>query len=192
MRAKKVRKITSNLITILLFLLLFFMIFVVVFSKVSGGEPNFLGYQLKTVLSGSMEPTFKTGSIIAIKPSSNPTEFKNGDIITFKKDESTIVTHRIIEVIKNDSGDILYKTKGDNNEDADVEPVVSQNVLAKYTGFTIPYLGYLVDMAKTKIGTALLLVIPGLLLLIYSIITVLGVLKEIDKTNKSNDTHKTA
>jgi signal peptidase I len=192
MTAKKVWKITSNFITIVLFLLLIFMIFVVVSSKASGGEPNFLGYQLKTVLSGSMEPTFKTGSIIAIKPSNNPTEYKKGDIITFKKDESTIVTHRVIEVIKNNSGDILYKTKGDNNEDADVEPVLSQNVLAKYTGFTIPYLGYLVDFSKSKIGTALLLIIPGFILLIYSIVTVLGVIKEIDKTNKSNDTHKTA
>jgi signal peptidase I len=192
MKAKKVWKITSNIITGILFLLLIFMIFVVVSSKASGGEPNFLGYQLKTVLSGSMEPTFKTGSIIAIEPSNNPTEFNKGDIITFKKDESTIVTHRVIEVIKNDSGDILYKTKGDNNEDADVEPVLSQNVLAKYTGFTIPYAGYLVDFAKSKIGTALLLIIPGFILLMYSIVTVLGVIKEIDKTNKSNDTHKTA
>jgi signal peptidase I len=192
MSAKKVWKITSNFITIVLFLLLIFMIFVVVSSKATGGEPNFLGYQLKTVLSGSMEPTFKTGSIIAIKPSNSPTEYKKGDIITFKKDESTIVTHRVIEVIKNNSGDILYKTKGDNNEDADVEPVLSQNVLAKYTGFSIPYLGYLVDLAKSKIGTALLLIIPGFILLIYAIVTVLGVIKEIDKTNKSNDTHKTA
>ena len=51
MTAKKVWKIASNIITGILFLLLIFMIFVVVSSKASGGEPNFLGYQLKTVLS---------------------------------------------------------------------------------------------------------------------------------------------
>lgn len=32
------------------------------------GEPQVFGYQLKTVLSGSMEPEIKTGSIIAVKP----------------------------------------------------------------------------------------------------------------------------
>ena len=78
MTAKKVWKIVSNLITGILFLLLIFMIFVVVSSKASGGEPNFLGYQLKTVLSGSMEPTFMTGSIIAVKPVENAAEFKKG------------------------------------------------------------------------------------------------------------------
>lgn len=83
MTTKKVMKIISNVITGVLFLLLIFMIFVVVSSKASGGEPNFLGYQLKTVLSGSMEPTFKTGSIIAVKPLSNTKNLKVKDVITF-------------------------------------------------------------------------------------------------------------
>ena len=65
---KKALKIFSNLITAVLFINLILMAFLVVSSKASGGEPQAFGYQLKTVLSGSMEPTFKTGSIIAVKP----------------------------------------------------------------------------------------------------------------------------
>jgi signal peptidase I len=188
MTAKRVWKIVSNLITGLLFLLLIFMIFVVVSSKASGGEPSFLGYQLKTVLSGSMEPTFKTGSIIAVKPVADTANLKEKDIITYMQQDQSLVTHRIIEVIK--QGDqVMYQTKGDNNEDADTQPILSQNVVAIYTGFTIPLLGYLIDFAKSSKGMAALLIIPGVLLLIYSGVTIFKGLRELDKTQK--DTSKT-
>jgi signal peptidase len=189
MTTKKVWKITSNIITGILFLLLVFMIFVVVSSKASGGEPSFLGNQLKTVLSGSMEPTFKTGSIIAVKPVSDTASLKEKDIITFMQEDKTLVTHRIIKVIK--QGDqVMYQTKGDNNKDADTQPVLSQNVVAKYTGFTIPFLGYLIDFAKSSKGMATLLIIPGVLLLIYSAYTIITGLRELEKTQKG--TEKTA
>jgi signal peptidase len=182
---KKLLKIVSNIITGILFLLLFFMIFVVVSSKVSGGEPSFLGYQLKTVLSGSMEPTFMTGSVIAVKPVENALNLKKDDIITFKESEDILITHRIIDV--NKSGDqTMYVTKGDNNDAKDGSSVMSQNVVAKYSGFTIPYVGYFLDYAKSKNGMALLLIIPGLLLLAYSGITIYKAIKELDK-GKGND-----
>ena len=56
------------------------MTFVVISSKASGGEPQVFGYQLKTVLSGSMEPAFNTGSIIAVKPSRRSNNFKREGI----------------------------------------------------------------------------------------------------------------
>jgi signal peptidase len=161
------------------------MIFVVVSSKASGGEPTFLGNQLKTVLSGSMEPTFKTGSIIAVKPVSETARLKVKDIITFMQQDKTIVTHRIIKVIQ--QGDqVIYQTKGDNNEDPDTQPVTSQNVVGKYTGITIPFLGYLIDYAKSSKGMASLLIIPGVLLLIYSAFSILKALKELEYSQKES------
>lgn len=65
---RKMKRIVSNTISIILLITLVFTAFVVVSSKASNGEPKVFGHQLKTVLSGSMEPTFKTGSIIAVKP----------------------------------------------------------------------------------------------------------------------------
>jgi signal peptidase I len=189
MSVKRVSKIVSSLITGILFLLLIFMIFIVVSSKASGGEPNFLGYQLKTVLSGSMEPTFMTGSVIAVKPLQNPVNLKNDDIITFKESEDKLITHRIIDVKK--SGEqTLYVTKGDNNRSKDSNPVIAQNVVAKYSGFTIPYVGYFLDYAKSKNGSALMLILPGLLLLAYSGISIFKALKELDK-GKRKDVQET-
>jgi signal peptidase I len=180
MATKKVLKIISSLITWVLFLLLIFMVFVVISSKASGGEPQFLGYQLKTVLSGSMEPTFKTGSIIAVEPVEDPASLKKDDVITYMQEGGDLVTHRIVEVINNNN-QIMYQTKGDNNEDLDSQPVLSQNVVAKYTGVTIPYLGYLIDFAKSSKGMAVLLITPGVLLILYSVFTIRGALREIEK-----------
>jgi signal peptidase I len=187
---KRTLKIVSGATTGILAILLLFMVIIVISSKASGGEPQFLGYQLKTVLSGSMEPTFKTGSIIAIKPVQNPTDLKKNDIITYMESEDKLVTHRIIEVANN-SNQTMYKTKGDNNSDADNDPVISQNVVGKYSGFTIPFAGYLIDFTQSKKGAALLLILPGLLLLVYSAFTIFKTLKGLDISSKPKDVQET-
>ncbi|MBS4197223.1 signal peptidase I SipW [Lederbergia citri] len=178
---KKVLKIISNVITAILFINLLVMAFLVVSSKASGGEPQALGYQLKTVLSGSMEPTFMTGSVIAVKPlnSKEKTDLKQGDIITFMDDEKILITHRIVGVEV--SGDqVMYETKGDNNNATDMDLVLSDNVVAKYADFTIPYIGYFINIAQSKEGSAILLIVPGMLLLGYAGFSILTALREIE------------
>ncbi|MFZ3591224.1 signal peptidase I SipW [Bacillus sp. DJP31] len=191
MNTKKVIKILSNSLTVMLFGLLLMMIFLVISSKASGGEPQVFGYQLKTVLSGSMEPTFKTGSIIAIKPMDDSIKLAKKDVITFLQADGNVVTHRITDVI-NQGDHVLYQTKGDNNQNLDTQPVLSQNVIGKYTGFTIPFLGYFIDFAKSSKGTAMLLIIPGVLLLGYSVISIMSALREIDRKTKESTPQKTA
>jgi signal peptidase I len=163
---KKIKKWLSLSVTVTLYTVLILLVLVVVSSKASGGEPQIFGHEIKAVLSGSMEPGIKTGSIIAVKPGGDKTRFTEGDVITFKKEEGVLVTHRIVEVVKTNGG-VMYKTKGDNNDAADMEPVLSENVVAEYTGTTIPYIGYLMNFANSKNG-AFLFIIPGLLLLCYS------------------------
>lgn len=191
---RKVLKVISNIITVILFINLLVMAFLVISSKASGGEPQAFGYQLKTVLSGSMEPTFLTGSVIAVKPldSEERKSLKKDDIITFQESEEKIVTHRIIDV--QTSGDhVMYETKGDNNKTADMDLVLSDNVLAQYAGFTIPYVGYFINFAQSKEGSAMLLIIPGVFLLGYAGYSVLTALREIDtKTKKTDADEKTA
>jgi signal peptidase I len=182
MKMKKVLKWVNAIVTSILFIFIIGMAFIVITTKASGGEPILFGYQLKTVLSGSMEPEIKTGSIIAVKPGGDMTRFKKGDIITFMQDDNMLITHRVTEVIKN--GDqVMYRTKGDNNNAEDKDPVLAQNVVAEYTGFTIPYIGYIVNFANTKNG-AFLLLVPGLLLLGYAGVTIWKAIKEIEQGTK--------
>ncbi|PLR99285.1 signal peptidase I SipW [Bacillus sp. T33-2] len=174
----------SRLISYLLLATLLFMAFVVISSKASGGEPSILGYQLKTVLSGSMEPGIKTGSIIAIKPGGDMARFQTGDVITFMDGPDRLITHRVEEV-KGEGKQIQYITKGDNNDAADPTPVLSENVVGEYKGLTIPFIGYGMNFAQSKEGAALLLVLPGALLLIYSGFTIWKAIREVEATKKN-------
>ncbi|WP_053217226.1 signal peptidase I SipW [Virgibacillus senegalensis] len=182
-RSKWIMRWLSRLVTFTLFATLLFMVFVVISSKASGGEPQVLGYQLKSVLSGSMEPGIKTGSIIAIKPGGDMKGFEKGDVITFQTEENLLITHRIIDVTKSGEN-VLYETKGDNNDAADREPVLSQNVIGEYTGFTVPYIGYLISFAQSKEGSALLLILPGVLLLGYAGFTIWQTISQLDARSK--------
>lgn len=167
------------------------MAFLVVSSKASGGEPQAFGYQLKTVLSGSMEPTFQTGSVIAVKPLNTEESkmLKENDVITFQESEGILVTHRIIGVTTIGE-QVMYETKGDNNKAADLELVLSENVVAQYADFTIPYIGYFIDFAQSKEGGAILLIGPGLLLLGYAAFTILQAFRELDPNSKKMETEE--
>ena len=175
---KQIMKWINNLVSGILMILLIGVASVVVITKASGGEPQLFGYQLKTVLSGSMEPGIQTGSIIGVKLSEDKTGFKEGDVITFQAEEDILITHRITEVVKNGDS-VLYRTKGDNNNAEDMNAVLPENVVAVYTDFTVPYVGYFINFAQSKNG-ALLLLIPGFLLLIYSAFTIWKVLSVIE------------
>ena len=181
MNKKKILKWANNLVSGILMVLLISVASVVVFTKLSGGEPQLFGYQLKTVLSGSMEPGIQTGSIIAVKLAEDKNNFKVGDVITFQE-EDILITHRITEVVQ--GGDsVLYRTKGDNNNAEDMNPVIASNVVAAYTGFTLPYVGYFIDFSQSKNG-ALLLLIPGFLLLLYSGYSIWKILSIIELPQK--------
>lgn len=173
----------SRGITILLALLLMMMITVTILSRTAGGEPVLLGHQLKTVLSGSMEPKIKTGSIIAVKPGGDMTQLQEGQIITFQQVKNAakiLITHRIVKAVPLATGQTQYLTQGDNNDGPDPEPVLSDNVVAVYSGFTVPYAGYFLDFARSKSGTALMMLLPGILLLGYSVLNIWKGLKSLE------------
>lgn len=171
-------KLTSHLISLILFTVFILILFIVVSSRASGGEPEFLGYQLKTVLSGSMEPGIQTGSVIAVEKVNDSMTFGVGDVITYMEDEQRLTTHRITEVIENGE-QTMYQTKGDNNENVDVTPVLAENVVAKYTGYTVPYVGYALNTINTKNGAFIFIGI-GAFLLLYSIFTIWRAIAQVD------------
>ena len=124
------------------------------------------GLQPFAVLSGSMEPTYRTGSIVYVKKVDYRT-LRAGDPITFMLNEKTIATHRIIEVIPDaeDQSVIRYRTKGDNNETEDAGLVHCKNVIGMPI-FSIPYLGYAANYIQNPPGTYIALAGCALLMLL--------------------------
>lgn len=107
-----------------------------------------VGLQVFTVLSGSMEPAYHTGSIIYVK-AVEPSEVEVGDPITFVLNEDLVIaTHRVIEIDEENS---RFYTKGDANEYPDANPVHFNNLIGEPI-FTIPYLGYLASFIQNPPG----------------------------------------
>ena len=120
-----------------------------------------LGYQVFTVVSGSMEPTFCTGDLIYVKKT-DPNAIRVGDPITFVLNESLVVaTHRVVEV---DRENAHFYTKGDANEVADQTPVHFNNVIG-VPSFRIPKLGYVSDFIQNPPG--LYVTIAGCAVLVF-------------------------
>ncbi|MBQ2690782.1 MAG: signal peptidase I [Clostridia bacterium] len=111
------------------------------------------GLQVFTVLSGSMEPTYHTGSLIYVK-SVDYRELEAGDVITFMLDEDTVATHRIVEVVPDeDEPEVLrYMTKGDANDAVDGSLVHYRNVIGTPV-FSIPKMGYFANFIQEPPGT---------------------------------------
>ncbi len=100
--------------------------------------PALLGFQIYTVISGSMAPALTAGTVVYVLPK-NCDAIQEGDIITFLHRESGIcVTHRVLEK----HGDRrTFTTKGDANELPDGAETAYADVVGKVT-FAVPYLGY--------------------------------------------------
>jgi len=182
MRGRKIGNIINIVITTLLYTVLISAMAIVVSMRMSGEDVSLIGYKVKTVLSGSMEPGIQTGSIIAIKEPEPNYTFEKNDVITFITEEEKIITHRIDEVRKDDGS---YVTKGDANDAADLEPVRQENIIGIYTGLTIPYLGYVSTFVNSKEGLALLLILPGIGLIFYSVVLITKTFMKLDTTNNN-------
>ena len=112
-------------------------------NKLVGNQlPMPFGYGAAVVLSGSMEPELSEGDLIIVK---EVNEYQKGDVVVFQ-DPNSLVVHRIIHL---DDDSVI--TKGDANNVAD-EPIEKASIKGKVV-VSIPYIGILVDLIKTPVGT---------------------------------------
>ena len=137
-------------------------------------------YKIMTVISGSMEPAIKMGSLVVVKPTA---DYKIGDVITFGPVSKTKAptSHRIFD-IKIVDGKPIYITKGDANNGPDTREVFQKDIIGKVL-FDIPYVGYAVDFAKKPIGFSLIIIVPAAIIIIDEI---KKIIKEIIKKKKEN------
>lgn len=149
---EKINKILKIIYTTL------FIIFMITAAFISLTSLKIInGYNFYVVMSGSMEPAIKTGSVVGVKEES---KYNVDDIITVKmeNDPSQTYTHRILEV-KGDS----YITKGDANETKDGDPASKDLVVGKVFA-KIPYIGYVVNFAKQPTGFILMVIVPTIII----------------------------
>ncbi|MFH1745255.1 MAG: signal peptidase I [bacterium] len=125
-------------------------------------------YKVLTVLSGSMAPDIKMGSVVVVKPhstSSGQADYKIGDIITFGEisKTKTPTSHRIFD-IKVVDGQPVFITKGDANNAPDQKEITGREIIGKVL-FSVPYVGYAVNTAKKPLGFMLIIVVPAVVVI---------------------------
>ncbi len=108
--------------------------------------PRLFGYEMYTVVSGSMEPEIEVGSLTVVKPS-EPSELQKSDIVAYASGD-TVITHRVMEnhVVE---GELV--TKGDANADTDPTPIAYDSVIGKVV-LVVPLLGTIGELLSTIIG----------------------------------------
>ncbi len=129
---KKVIKYIVNVLTVFLIFLLLLVIYgklALTFSKNS--YPNYFGYTLFEVSSGSMQPTLEINDVVLVKITKD--NLNKDDIITYVSDDA-IITHRIVFIDEN-----RITVKGDNNNVADTI-ITKDNVVGKVVKI-YPHLG---------------------------------------------------
>lgn len=112
---------------------------------------NLFGYQLYVIRSGSMKPELHPYDVAFVKYVDVST-LAVGDVVTFRRSDGLIVTHRIVRVT--DSG---FVTRGDANS-YDDNPITAAQIFGKNVG-KARYLGYIVACIQSPLGVSVLLVI---------------------------------
>ena len=99
--------------------------------------PRMMGYEIFSVVSGSMEPTLPVDSLVYVEPA-DPAEILPGEIVAFWRD-GVVGTHRTVENRREENSLI---TRGDANDMEDMEPVSYLNVIGRVK-YHVPGLGIL-------------------------------------------------
>ena len=176
---KFILKLTSNIIVIIAVALAILLVGL-----------KFTGLQIYTVISGSMEPTYHVGSLIYVKKV-DPSTLKVKDPITFELSDKTIATHRIVEIVTDETNPNVYKfrTKGDANKDVDANLIEPNKVLGKAI-FTIPYLGYVATYIQSYPGNVVAICTAIAMLILVIILDMLVDDKHPQEKEETKNTKK--
>ena len=125
-------------------LIIITIIFLIIYAILK--QTNHIG--IYKVMTGSMEPNIHVGDYLLVKKCK---EYKEGDIVTFKKD-GYYITHRIIEINED-----TVTTKGDANNIND-EEIYKNNIVGKYI-FKNKILNYMMEYKYIVISIIIILFI---------------------------------
>ncbi|MDO5389709.1 MAG: signal peptidase I [Eubacteriales bacterium] len=136
------------------------------------------------VLSDSMYPEIEGGDLI-ICHTADAEEVEKGDIISFfdpAGNGTSVVTHRVMKVTKDEDGNLAWVTKGDANNVEDQKVVPADKLVGVYRS-RIPGAGNIAMFMQTTKGLVLCVICPIILLVVYDIIR-----RRIYEKKKQEDT----
>jgi signal peptidase len=144
-------------------LLIVFLGFFAVYNLLKYSE-GALGNKIYPIITNSMYPSIKPGSLIYSTPQ---TIYQEGDIISYTErsaqgiETGKLLTHRIIK----ENEDQKYIAKGDANENPDPVEINKSQIHGRVV-LVLPIVGYIDVITKTLPGFIVFILIPSLFLII--------------------------
>ncbi len=106
----------------------------VIWQVSQNGYVSFLDKSIFRVVTGSMEPTLPIGTIL-LSQETDISQIQEGDIVCFRSLsdylDGAIITHRVISIDIDDTGEIELYTQGDANTVSDGHTVTEDNLIGK-------------------------------------------------------------
>ena len=133
--------------------------------------PGIGGIVPMIVLTDSMYPEIQSGDLILCH-TENPEDVQVGDIISFfdpAGNGTSVVTHRVAEITKDENGNLAWVTKGDANNTEDASIVPSDHLVGVYQ-HRFAKLGNIAMFMQTTQGLIICVVCPIILLIAYDMI----------------------
>lgn len=130
----------------------------VVIPKLAGATPY-------TVLTGSMKPAMPPGTLVVVRHV-DQSAIRTGDVVTYQPtpDSTDVITHRVVAVGTDATGQLVLQTKGDANPVPDPAMVHGYQIVGR-RWYYVPYVGYVTRLLTGDQRTiAVRIVIAGLLL----------------------------
>ena len=118
-------------------------------------------------MSGNASDHIEAGDL-ALIGRADLEQLSEGDVIAFME-KKVVVTHRITAIETSEDGSLLFTTKGDADKTEDSKLVTSDSIVGIYKG-RIPKLGDFAMFLQKPLGTILVIGVPVISFIIYSII----------------------
>lgn len=204
----KALEIILNVLAVIFFLLCIFVIILAMGSKDNDGAIDMFGHEMRIILSSSMEKSeytdvseyeikdIPTGSLVVIQTVPDDTaeaeewyaSLKAGDVLTFSYvyDTQEIITHRITEITKKDTGGYIIVLQGDNknSENGTLSQTIdtSENSSFNYVIGKVVWvnlaLGAFITAIKSPLGFVLIIVLPCAIIIIAETIRIISIIAE--------------
>ena len=102
------------------------------------------GYRPFVLLSPSMEPLYREGSLCVINTHTNLDEIETGDVLVYRTSTGLLVLHRLVDIADKTDGILYGQMQGDANNISQAVELSSVNYVGR-EAFTIPGLGSAVE-----------------------------------------------
>jgi len=136
-----------------------------------------VGFKLFVVGSGSMEPAISPGTVIITQPQDR---YYPGEVITYQQMyvnpggyslRQQNITHRVVHTKPSPEG-IIYKTKGDTNQQLDHDPVFHSQVLGKAI-IAVPLLGFILLWPHSQLGFYFMILLPAMYIVVCQLVKII-------------------